>query len=276
VTPGFDPSATAQRDRQLALRLGDAVRRIGTEPVGDDVARALTEGTSTELFDQLLSNDVRVITAAHECAMLRYAYIVAIVAQSFRFDGYERDDLVQRVFLDLPAVVRRARESRGDIPNPEGWLHHRAHLMARQLLREEFGAPVLDIETGAARRDVDGRIVRTHGQRVGVEELDRHPDIEQTDDDLHRALENAAVRDRLVLALADLEREQPLGALILRLQFNEGCRLDEIATRLGRAHGTVRNDALKARRRLADIIRERYPDLLPELRTKGGEADAIA
>jgi RNA polymerase sigma factor (sigma-70 family) len=275
MTPGFDPSAAEQRDRRLTRRLAAAVQRMGTEAADATLVRALTEGTSTELFDQLVSADPRIAATAHECAMLRYAYVVAMVAQAFRFDGYQRDDLVQQVFLDLPAVVRRVRSAGGDIASPEGWLRHRAHLMARQLLREERGAPVLDLETGVARRDVDGRVVRTRGQRVGVEELDRAPDVDRAEDDLHRALEDRAVRDRLRLAIADLEREQPLGAIIVRLQFNEGCRLDEIAERLGRAHGTVRNDAVKARRRLADIIRERYPDLLPDS-SGGGDADAIA
>jgi DNA-directed RNA polymerase specialized sigma24 family protein len=78
------------------------------------------------------------------------------------------------------------------------------------------------------------------------------------------------------MALEDLEREQPLGAEILREQMEEGRRLDEIATNLGRAHGTVRNDALRARRRLRAIIRERYPDLVPFADSRGVPNDAIA
>ncbi|MEP6622342.1 MAG: sigma-70 family RNA polymerase sigma factor [bacterium] len=265
-----------QRDRQLARRLADAVQRMGRASADEGIVHALTAGTAVELFAQFQSDSQAIVTAAHECAMLRYAYIVAIVAQSFRFDGYERDDLVQRVFLELPAVVQRAREDGRDIPNPEGWLHRRAHLMARQLLREEFGAPVHDIETGTTRRDADGRVIRTRGQRVGVEELERAPDLEAADDDLFRALESRAHREQLHLAIADLEREQPLGAKILRLQLDDGCRLDEIASRLGRAHGTVRNDALKARRRLGDIIRERYPQLASSVTDSRGGQDAIA
>ena len=39
---------------------------------------------------------------------------------------------------------------------------------------------------------------------------------------------------------------------------------DEVVAMLHRSHGTVRNDAQKARARLAAIIRQRYPDLVRE------------
>jgi DNA-directed RNA polymerase specialized sigma24 family protein len=56
------------------------------------------------------------------------------------------------------------------------------------------------------------------------------------------------------------------------MHYVSGLRLDEIATQLGRAHGTVRNDAQKARTRLAAIIRERFPDLVPPI--DRGDSDA--
>src|SRR5258708_34769077 len=101
MTPVFDPSA--QRAKELERRIADAVRRMG-DSATPAVARALAEGSSAEVFELLGSRDPEVVRAAHECAMLRFAWIVAVVAQAYRFDGYERDDLVQCVFLDLPGA----------------------------------------------------------------------------------------------------------------------------------------------------------------------------
>ncbi|HTG54512.1 MAG TPA: hypothetical protein VL980_06655 [Gemmatimonadaceae bacterium] len=276
MTDGFDPSAADQRDAELARRLASAVQRMGAVVDSAIVAARLMHGSPAELFALLRSEHPRVARAAHECAMLRHAYIVAVVAQAYRFDAYERDDLVQRVFVDLPAIVRRAYAAGRDIPDPEGWLRRRAHLMAREFLRQESGRVVLDAATGEARRNDQGRVLRTRGERVDVEtieELNLHESLESK---LHRALEVESIRKRLHLALADLERELPLGAEILRQQLEEGRRLDQIAATLGRAHGTIRNDALRARRRLRAIIRERYPDLVPLAEPGEKATDAIA
>src|SRR5262249_30418716 len=163
-----------------------------------------------ELFALFADEDQRVITAAHECAMLRFAYIVAIVARAFGFDGYARDDLVQRTFLDLPRVVARAQARGAAIPNPEGWLRYRAYLTARQMLRDERGAPVRDRDTGAIRRDAEGRVARTRGRTVPLEAVEG-----ALDDDELLVIDRVAGdadRERLELALSALQREQPLWA----------------------------------------------------------------
>src|SRR5215471_2611861 len=156
----FDPTAFAQRQDLLERRLSSAIERIGDPRVIERVKAPLACGTAVELFTLLADDDRRVARAAHECAMLRFAFIVAIVAQSMAFDADRRDDLVQRTFLDLPHIVRRSIVNGVGIPNPEGWLAYRAHLMARQMFREERGT--MRRESSAAR---PARSMRTHGQR---------------------------------------------------------------------------------------------------------------
>ena len=248
----FDPSAARQRQEQLERRLSVAVKRIGDPRLIDRVRHPLVAGTAVELFALLADDDRRVATAAHECAMLRFAFVVAIVAQSMAFDADRRDDLVQRTFLNLPQIVRRSIVNGVGIPNPEGWLAYRAHLMARQMFREE---------RGSARRDSagTGRMVFTRGRRVSLDLIDQHMALEP--DALSGAAERAATRAELEVALETLGHERRVWAEVLRLHYLDGLRLDEIATQLGRSHGTVRNDALEARKRLLAIIREHHPGL---------------
>jgi len=188
--------------------------------------------------------------------MLRFAFIVAIVAQSMAFDADRRDDLVQRTFLNLPHIVRRSIVNGVGIPNPEGWLAYRAHLMARQMFREERGTtrrePIADVARSM-------RSARTHGRRVDVESIDA--EVHDDADAIITALDDSAMQGELRAALRTLGTEHALWAEVLRLHYLEGLRLDEIAVRLGRSHGTVRNDALRARARLANIIRQQYPSL---------------
>src|SRR4029078_2797120 len=238
----FDPTAFAQRQDQLERRLSAAVERIGDARLIDRVRGPLTRGNAAELFALLADDDRRVARAAHECAMLRFAFVVAIVAQSMAFDPDRRDDLVQRTLLNLAQIVRRSMVNGVGIPNPEGWLAYRAHLMARQMFREE---------RGNARRDADGRITSTRGRRVPVEAIDELTVME--DNAILAALDNAATRAELETALDRLAQEQPVGARVLRMHYFSGLALDEIARALGRSHGTVRNDASKARTRLAAI-----------------------
>src|SRR5215831_7741810 len=164
----FDPSAFAQRQDLLERRLSAAIERIGDPRLIDRCRAPLTRGTAVELFALLADDDRRVARAAHECAMLRFAFIVAIVAQSMAFDPDRRDDLVQRTFLNLPQIVRRSIVNGVGIPNPEGWLAYRAHLMARQMFREERGSARR--EPGTAQRAM--RSTHTHGRRVDVESID--------------------------------------------------------------------------------------------------------
>jgi len=186
--------------------------------------------------------------------MRRFAFIVAIVAQSMAFDADRRDDLVQRTFLNLPHIVRRSIVNGVGIPNPEGWLAYRAHLMARQMFREERGSPRREPSGGVPLRST-----RTHGRRVDVESIDA--ELHDDADAIVTALDDSAMQDELRAALRTLGAEHALWAEVLRLHYLEGLRLDEIAVRLGRSHGTVRNDALRARARLANIIRRQYPSL---------------
>jgi len=246
----FDPAALAQRQQLLERRVAIAVQRIGDARLIDRLRATLSVGTAVELFALLTDDDRRVATAAHECVMLRFSYVVAIVAQSMAFDADRRDDLVQRTFLNLPQVVRRAVVNGVGIPNPEGWLAYRAHLMARQMFREE---------RGNARREADGRITSTRGRRVPVEAIDELTVME--DNAILAALDNASTRAELETALDRLAQEQPVGARVLRMHYFSGLALDEIARALGRSHGTVRNDASKARTRLAAIIQKHHPGL---------------
>ena len=263
VSPGgFDPASLREREQLLSQRLAAVLRRIGDATVVDRFARALTDGTAIELFALLTEEDRRVVTAAHECAMLRYSFIVAIVARAYGFDSYRRDDLVQRTFLDLPSAVMRARTGGTLIEHPEGWLRRRAYLVAREMLREEHGGPMRDRESGEVQRAPDGRVRRTRGTSVPLE-------VAESAVDPHNAppldaLASEAERERLELALRALREEQPLWAEILRLHYFDGVRLDEVALRVGRAYGTVRNDAQKARARLEAIIRTAYPALAPD------------
>lgn len=178
--------------------------------------------------------------------MLRFAFIVAIVAQSMSFDADRRDDLVQRVFLNLPQIVRRATINGVGIPNSEGWLAYRAHLIARQMFREE---------RGRLRAEPGGGFTRTRGRRVALDAVDASAHVEV--DSILDSLDEAATQDDVERALEALARDNPVWAEVLRLHYLDGLRLDEVAVKLGRAHGTVRNDALKARARLASIMRER-------------------
>src|SRR5579862_5781129 len=189
----FDPSAARQRQEQLERRLAIAVHRIGDARLIDRVRHPLASGTAVELFALLADDDRRIATAAHECAMLRFAFVVAIVAQSMAFDADRRDDLVQRTFLNLPQIVRRSIVNGVGIPNPEGWLAYRAHLMARQMFREE---------RGTARRDAGGRMVFTRGRRVSLDLVDQHTALEP--DTLSAAAESATNRAELEAALQTL------------------------------------------------------------------------
>src|SRR5215831_7512968 len=241
----FDPSAFAQRQEQLDRRLSIAVGRIGDARIVERIGKQLTQGTAAEVFALLGDDDRRVSSAAHECAMLRFAFIVAVVAQSMSFDADRRDDLVQRVFLNLPQIVRRATINGVGIPNPEGWLAYRAHMIARQMFREE---------RGRVRVDPAGSFTRTRGRRVALDAVDASAHIEG--DAIFELLDEVSTRDDVDRALQTLARDNPLWAEVLRLHYLDGLRLDEVAVKLGRAHGTVRNDALKARERLAAIMRD--------------------
>jgi RNA polymerase sigma factor (sigma-70 family) len=252
----FDPAAFAQRQDLLERRLSAALERIGDPRLIERVGAPLTRGTAVELFALLADDDLRVARAAHECAMLRFAFIVAIVAQSMAFDADRRDDLVQRTFVNLPQIVRRSIVNGVGIPNPEGWLAYRAHLMARQMFREERGSARREPGAGTQRAM---RSMRTHGRRVDVESIDA--ELSDDADAIVSALDDSTMRDELSAALRTLGSEHALWAEVLRLHYIEGLRLDEIATRLGRSHGTVRNDALRARARLASIIRQQHPSL---------------
>jgi DNA-directed RNA polymerase specialized sigma24 family protein len=118
-------------------------------------------------------------------------------------------------------------------------------------------------ERGAAVRDRDGRISRTRGTRVGMSLLENTPAAQ--DDPLDTG-DAEAVAD----ALAVLSAERPMWAQVLRLHYFEGYRLDEVARRLKRTHGTVRNDAQRARARLLAILHERHPELPPRRAREGG------
>ena len=269
----FDPTAFAQRQDQLERRLSAALERIGDQRLIERLRAPLTRGTAAELFGLLADDDRRVSRAAHECAMLRFAFIVAVVAQSMAFDPDRRDDLVQRTFLNLPQIVRRSMINGVGIPNPEGWLAYRAHLMARQMFREERGSAKREPAAGAARVQT---WARTRGRRVGVESIDA--ELHADADAIISALDDSAMRVELDAALRTLGTEHALWAEVLRLHYMDGLRLDEIAVRLGRSHGTVRNDALRARARLASIIRQQYPSLDRGRAdaSSGGERDDVA
>src|SRR5215472_5515026 len=191
----FDPSAFAQRQDLLERRLSAAIERIGDPRLVDRCRAPLTRGTAVELFALLSDDDRRVARAAHECAMLRFAFVVAIVAQSMAFDADRRDDLVQRTFLNLPQIVRRSIVNGVGIPNPEGWLAYRAHLMARQMFREERGSARREPAAGAQRAM---RSVRTHGRRVDVESIDA--ELSDDADAIVSALDDSTMREELSAA----------------------------------------------------------------------------
>ncbi|HKP15305.1 MAG TPA: sigma factor-like helix-turn-helix DNA-binding protein, partial [Gemmatimonadaceae bacterium] len=161
-------------------------------------------------------------------------------------------------------IVRRSTRDGTPITHPEGWLRRRAYLIGRQMLREEYGTPVVDTGTGRTKLDERGRMVRTRGTRVPLDVLDadNHAGI---DHDPFSAESAELVQEALVV----LAQELPLWAQVLRLHYLDGYSLDEIARRIGRSHGTVRNDAQRARTRLRAIIRERYPES-PHVRHRDG------
>jgi RNA polymerase sigma factor (sigma-70 family) len=258
--PAFDPAAASDRVRHLERRLAAAVHRIGDPATIARVAGPLTAGGAAELFLLLCDEDPRVSAAAHECAMLHYGWLAAVAAEAFGFDAHTRDDLVQRTFLDLPRVVRRAAQQGAPVTHPEGWLRRRAYLIARQMLREEHGRPVVDAATRAPSYDGAGRVARTRGTRVPIEALDADPDGPTVPADAAEALMDREAAELVHDALRALAVERPWWARLLRLHYFDGHPLDEIARQVGRSHGTVRNDARSARLRLRAIIRARDPD----------------
>ena len=250
--PAFDPARAAERERLLERRVAAAVQRISDREVVARVGHRLAAGSAQELFALLCDDDARVMAAAHECAMLRYGYLAAITAEALRFDEHARDDLVQRTFLDLPRAVRRTTHDGIPITNPEGWLRRRAYLIAHQMLREEHGTALRASATGALQRDERGRMMRTRGVRVPVEMIDESASV------LDRHDSPELERAELVYAvLVQLAEERPLWAQVIRLHYLEGLALDEIARRLGRTHGTIRNDIHRARVRLRALIDDR-------------------
>src|SRR5215472_15026635 len=191
----FDPTAFAQRQDLLERRLSAALARIGDPRLIERVRDPLTRGTALDLFTLLADDDRRIASAAHECAMLRFAFVVAIVAQSMAFDADRRDDLVQRTFLNLPQIVRRSTVNGVGIPNPEGWLAYRAHLMARQMFREERGTTRREPTADVAR---SMRSARTHGRRVDVESIDA--ELSDDADAIVSALDDSTMREELSAA----------------------------------------------------------------------------
>ncbi|MEO8621377.1 MAG: sigma-70 family RNA polymerase sigma factor [bacterium] len=249
--PAFDPTAAAERARHLERRLSAAVQRIGDQGLVARVGRPLMAGSALELFALLSDEDTRVVTAAHECAMLRYGFHAAITAAALRFDDHARDDLVQRTFLDLPRAVRRTTYAGVPITNPEGWLRRRAYMIAHQMLREEHGTPLRSPRSGDPQRDERGQVMRSRGIRVPVDAIDETPPMLEQGDAVE--LERAEL---VHAALRQLDAERPLWAQVIRLHYLDSLPLDEIARRLGRTHGTVRNDVQRARLRLRGLIDE--------------------
>jgi RNA polymerase sigma factor (sigma-70 family) len=224
---------------QLESRISAVIQRTGDPAIIERVARPLLSGDAQEVFALLVDDDPRVRDAAHECALLRYGYVAAIAAAAVGFDTDERDELVQRTFMSLPQAVGRARDRAIDIPHPVGWLRRRAYLIARQMMREERGAPGRDANNGTAAESISA----------------------SPEDALLDALDTHGAEAALASALEILAAERPLWADILRLHYLEGCQLEDIAHRLGRAHGTIRNLAHDARNRLGEIIRAQFPQL---------------
>jgi RNA polymerase sigma factor (sigma-70 family) len=261
---GVSTTPTSHDDVERRTRA--AVQRIGDARAIERVGVALVAGTAPALFALLLDDDHRVVAAAHECALLRLGHIVAIVAKAFRFDAYQRDELVQRTFLALPQAVARASTRGEAVARPDRWLRGRAYLIATQMLRDELGDAVRDPSTGAARRDAAGRIVRTRGTSVPLSVIDVAG--ESHEDTVLAALDELRSRSLLDSALRDLAREHSHSAEVLRMHYVEGTSLRDIARMLRRTHGTVRNDAQRARERLAAIIEDRYPQLLPPHRRR--------
>jgi RNA polymerase sigma factor (sigma-70 family) len=246
---------------EVERRTRAAVQRIGDQRAIERIGPILVSGSAASLFVCLADDNERVVAAAQECAMLRFGHIVAIVARAFRFDGYQRDELVQRTFLGLPRAVARAAARGETVLHPEQWLRGRAYLVGAQMLREERGEAVRDPDTGAAQHDSAGRVVRTRGTAVPLSIVDVAADSHE--DAVLAALDDLRARSLLDSALRDLADRHPMSAEVLRLHYIEGKTLSEVARLLKRTHGTVRNDAQRARERLATIIRDKYPQLLP-------------
>ena len=267
--PGFDPASLRARQHALESRVAAAIQRIGDQAVICLVAPLLREGDAAPLLLLLVDGDVRVRRAAHECAILRYAYVVALAARTLGLDDFARDDLVQRTFENLPDAVARATARDRRVVDLEGWIRQRAFLIGRQMFREEHGSPRRDAKQTASLPSLDNT-TRTHGARVPLELIDDEAII-----NVARGRDGETDRcDALLAAVDVLAQEQPAWAEILRLHYFEGFRLDEIAGRVGRSHGTTRNDASKARARLREIIRERFPDLAPRWDSVDGAANA--
>ena len=249
--------ASADNLGQLEGRISAVIQRIDDSAIVDRVARPLLSGDAQEVFALLIDEDARVRDAAHECALLRYGYVAAIAAAAVGFDADERDELVQRTFMSLPQAVARARDRAIVISHPIGWLRRRAYLIARQMMREERGAPGRGATNGAVL--TDGQSNAPRGRRVAMEQAENISD--SPEDALLDALDTHGAEAALASALDILAAERPLWADILRLHYLEGCQLDDIARRLGRAHGTIRNLAHDARSRLGEIIRAQFPQL---------------
>jgi DNA-directed RNA polymerase specialized sigma24 family protein len=261
----------SQDNPQLEARISAVIQRIGDRTIIQRVAAALRSGEAQPVFALLVDEDSRVRDAAHECALLRYAYVAAIAAAAMGFDADERDELVQRTFMTLPQAVRRARERSIDIPHPVGWLRRRAYLIAREMLREERGTPSRVANGGPM--PVESRPASPHGRRVSMDEAEGVS--ASAEDALLDALDVHRADATLASALDILAAERPLWADILRLHYLEGRQLDDVARRLGRAHGTIRNQARDARNRLGEIIRTQFPQLADTITTESRHPHVI-
>ena len=274
-TPGEPrPVVDRSRDEELRLRVEVAIQRLDDPEIRARVGPDLRGGDPRRLFALLLHRDPRVSTAAHECCVLRYAFIASTVARSLGMDASARDDLVQRTFVDLPQVVLRAASRGAIIPDPRGWLAHRAHLVARQIRREELGHRRRTHRERGGREGACGQSAPlSKGVQVSLDVLAEPggPSVTPAFGTTEHEIQEALLRG--IELLAD---EQPLWANILRWHYLEGFRLEEIAKHVGRSHGTVRNDMMRARGRLAELLRRHFPHFaaLMERNAAGGEAEA--
>jgi RNA polymerase sigma factor (sigma-70 family) len=273
--PEVDSGVHRSRAEELRVRVEVAIQRVDDPEIRARIGPDLRGADPRALFALLLHRDRRVSTAAHECCVLRYAFIASAVARHLGMDPSTRDDLVQRTFVDLPQVVLRAASRGQVIDEPQGWLARRAHLVARQMRREELGERRRDRDSRRAGRVASEPAALTKGVRVPLDALTGEgpdgPSVKPAFGTTEHEIQEALLR-----AIELLAEEQPLWADILRWHYLEGFRLEEIARRLGRSHGTIRNDAMRARGRLAELLRRHFPHFaaLMERNASGGESEA--
>ena len=192
--------------------------------------------------ERLLDNCIQGDEAAWEEFVRRYTGLIrrAIVSR-LEASGesprrHDISDILQNVFVALAGDDRRRLRSLRDRGRPEPWLCIVARNTTVDTLRRKR----------ADRLTKTGDIPETAAPTAANQRRDIH---------------RAEIRQALTEVFAQLTpREQ----IVLRLTYDHGLKMREIAETIGAPIGTVSSTITRANAKLRDLLRERFPDDLPQ------------